>query len=239
MIAAAGWIAAFVAAAWLLRLRSALHWRTELVARACHELRRPVTAARLGVELGCRTGTLGSDALKAIDLELTSAGVALEDLNAALAGRHGPWRLDAVDVSALVGESFEAFRPLAHARGIELDLQWRGEPRVVPADRIRLAQATGNLIANAIEHGQGKVELRGATRDDGGIEIEVADRGPGLPSPIENLLTSPRGPRGPRGRGLAIAAEIAERHGGRLAATADEEGSRISLSLPGTGADGA
>jgi signal transduction histidine kinase len=83
------------------------------------------------------------------------------------------------------------------------------------------------------------VELRGATRDDGGIEIEVADRGPGLPSPIENLLTSPRGPRGPRGRGLAIAAEIAERHGGRLAATADEEGSRISLSLPGTGADGA
>jgi signal transduction histidine kinase len=232
MIAAAGWIAAFAAAAWLLRLRSALHWRAELVARACHELRRPITAARLGVELGCRKGMLGSDALKAIDLELTSAGVALEDLNAALAGRHGPWRPDAVDVTALVSESFEAFRPLAHAHGVALDLQWRGEPRVIPADRIRLAQATGNLIANAIEHGQGDVQLRGAARDDGGVEIEVADRGRGLPSPVENLRTRPRGPRG---RGLAIAAETAKRHGGQLAATTDEEGSRVSLSLPGTG----
>ncbi|MDQ6807046.1 MAG: HAMP domain-containing histidine kinase [Actinomycetota bacterium] len=231
MIAAAGWIAALMLAVSLLRLRSVLAGRMELVARACHELRGPITVARLGVEFVTRDRDLRGETLKAIDLELTSAGLALEDLSAALVGGHGPWRVDAVDVTALLAESFEAFRPLARARGVELDLRWRGEHQVVPADRIRLAQATGNLIANAIEHGQGRVELRGATREDR-IEIEVADAGHGLPAPMADLITRRRSGRGHRGRGLAIAAEVAKRHGGHLTAQADDTGSSVSLFLP-------
>ncbi|MDQ6776212.1 MAG: HAMP domain-containing histidine kinase, partial [Actinomycetota bacterium] len=183
MIAASGWILALAAGVLLLRLRGVLAGTKELVARACHELRGPITVARLGVELLARDGQRRADALRAIDLELASAGVALEDLSAALSRRRGPWRADAVDVTTLLDESLEAFRPLARARGVELDLRWRGERRVVNADRIRLAQATGNLIANAIEHGEGRVELRGGARE-GRVEIEVADGGPGLPSPV-------------------------------------------------------
>jgi signal transduction histidine kinase len=227
MVAAAGWILALAAGVGLLRLRGVLAGRMELVARACHELRGPITVSRLGVELLGRDGPARADALRAIDLELASAGVALEDLSAALAGRPGPWRADAVDVTELLGESFEAFRPLARARGVELDLRWRGEHRVVCADRIRLAQATGNLLANAIEHGEGRVELRGGA-DDEHVEIEVADGGRGLPCPVADLVTRPRGGHGRRGRGLAIAAEVAQRHGGRLSA----DGSRVTLSLP-------
>ncbi|HWF35647.1 MAG TPA: HAMP domain-containing sensor histidine kinase [Solirubrobacteraceae bacterium] len=230
MIAAAGWIAALVAVLWLLRLRSVLGRRAELVARACHELRRPVTVARLGVELASRDGELRPDALRAVDLELASAGVALEDLSAAVTGREGPWRPGAVDVPALLGESVEAFRPLAHARGVHLALHWRGERRVLHADRIRLAQATGNLIANAIEHGEGPVELRGGADEDGRLEISVADGGPGLPARVDDLAG--RRPGRGRGRGLAIAAEVAARHGGRLVAASDDEGSRVKLSLP-------
>jgi signal transduction histidine kinase len=229
IIASAGWLAALALVVWALKLRSVLGWRMELVARACHELRGPITVARLGVEIVARDGERRPDVLRAIDLELESAGVALEDLSAALAGRRGPWRVDAVDVTALLAESCEAFRPLAQARGVELGLRWRGEPAVLRADRLRLAQATGNLIANAIEHGEGRVELRGRACDDA-VEIEVADAGKGLPSPVADLVARPRYGRGRRGRGLAIAAEVAERHGGSL--TADESSSRVSLSLP-------
>ena len=231
MIAAAGWIASLAVGAWLLRLQSVLESRMELVARACHELRGPITGARLGVELAARDSELRPDALRSIDLELASAGVALEDLSLALAGLPRPWRLDAVDVTALLAESLEAFRPLALARGVELGLRWRGEPAVVRADRVRLAQATGNLIANAIEHGEGKVELYG-TADDRGVEIEVTDDGKGLPAPVADLVVRARGGRGRRGRGLAIAADVAERHGGRLTAAASDGRSRVSLSLP-------
>lgn len=229
MIAAAGWIAAIALVFWTLRLRSLLESRMELVARACHELRGPISAARLGVEVVERASEARPDLLGAIDLELASAGVALEDLSAALAGRLGPWRLDAVDVAALLAESFEAFQPLARARGVELGLRWRGESAVVLADRLRLAQATGNLIANAIEHGEGRVEVCGRAGEDA-VEIEVADDGTGLPSPVADLIARPRGGRGRRGRGLAIAAEVARRHGGSLAAS--ENGSRVSLWLP-------
>lgn len=230
MIAAAGWIAALAIGVWVLRLRSMLAWRAELVTRACHELRGPVTVARLGMELIAREREVSPAAIRAIDLELASAGVALEDLRAASSGLSGPWRIDAVDITALLADSCEAFRPLALARGVELDLRWRGESTIIRADRLRLAQATGNLIANAIEHGEGQVALSARTGDDR-VEIEVADAGHGLPAPLADITAGARGGRGRRGRGLAIAADIAQRHGGHL--TADTAaGSRLTLKLP-------
>jgi len=231
MIAATGWVVAIAAAIWVLRLRMAFASRMELVARACHELRGPITVARLGVDLLARGGDSRPDALSAIDLELASAGLALDDLAAAPAGLRGPWRLDVVDVPALLAASIEAFRPLALARGVELGTRWNGEPGVVHADRVRLAQATGNLIANAIEHGEGEVEVGGRT-DSGSLEISVADAGRGLRAPLADVVRRARRGRGHRGRGLAIAAEVAHRHGGRLIAATDDRGSRTTLELP-------
>lgn len=231
MIAATGWVVAVAVAWWALRLRSVLEWRMELVARACHELRGPITAAKLGLELVARSAEIKPGALHAIDLELSGAGIALDDLSAAGAGRRGPWRVDAVDVPVLLAESVEALRPLALARGVELDVHWLGEPGIVRADRVRLAQATRNLIANAIEHGEGRIELHGRT-DDVRLEIAVTDCGQGLPAPAADLIARARAGRGRRGRGLAIAADIAQRHGGRLVAATDDNGSRLSLELP-------
>jgi len=64
------------------------------------------------------------------------------------------------------------------------------------------------------------------------VRIEVIDEGPGLPAPVAQLTRRARGGRGRRGRGLAIAAEIAERHGGRLVAAPTARGARIGLELP-------
>jgi signal transduction histidine kinase len=100
-------------------------------------------------------------------------------------------------------------------------------------ERLRLAQATGNLIANAIEHGGGEISVRGSLAPEHHrVRIEVVDAGPGLPAPVADLARRPRGGRGARGRGLAIAATIARDHGGRLAAAPSEHGARLVLELP-------
>ena len=98
-------------------------------------------------------------------------------------------------------------------------------------DRLRLAQATGNLLANAIEHGGGKVEARGGVAH-GRARIEVIDAGGGLPAPVAELASRRQHGRGTRGRGLAIASAIASGHGGRLAAAPSERGARLVLELP-------
>ena len=88
LASAAGWRRAAPAspraAAW-----HALAGRMESVARACHELRGPLTAARLGLQLGASTGELSPARLRAIDLELGRAALALEDLDIARTRRTG------------------------------------------------------------------------------------------------------------------------------------------------------
>jgi signal transduction histidine kinase len=226
-----GWFAASAAAVAAAGVWRALFSRMERVARACHELRAPLTAVRLGLELGARGGELSPERLRAIDLELARAALALDDLETARAGRI-VWRApEPVDVEQLVSDSVEAWRPTADARGVQLRACWRGGSRPVWGDRLRLAQAVGNLISNAIEHGGGVVEVR-AQSDGGEVRVEVTDTGPGLPAAVGELARRPRGGRGRRGRGLAIASAIASSHGGRLAAAPAERGACLVLKLP-------
>jgi signal transduction histidine kinase len=101
----------------------------------------------------------------------------------------------------------------------------------VRGDRVRLSQAVGNLLANALEHGAGTVEVRSRAVGDR-VRIEVSDEGAGLPAPVAELAARPRAGRGRRGRGLAIASEIVARHGGRLLAAPSPRGARVAIELP-------
>lgn len=228
----AGWAAAGIAAVITLAVRRVLDSRMEAVARACHELRGPITAARLGLSFGERTGELSPDRLRAIDTELGRASLALQDL--ADAGRGGPRlaELQRVDLEALMSDCVRGALGLAAEHGTRIDSDWRGRAAVVVwGNRLRLAQALGNLIANAIEHGGSTVSIRAIVGDDV-IRLEVSDDGPGLPAPVAELVRHPRRGRGARGRGLAIAATIASAHGGRVAAAPATRGCRIALELP-------
>jgi signal transduction histidine kinase len=203
----------------------------EDVARACHEVRGPLTAARLGLSSSLRAGLLSPARARALDQQLERAARAIADLehtqrgSVAVAVEPG-----IVDVDGLVLDSIAAWWASAEARGTVLQHARLGPPARVRGDRVRLAQALGNLIANALEHGSGPVRVR-CSNDGEAVRVEVQDSGPGLRAPVGELARRRRG-RGARGRGLAIASSIVTAHGGRLSSAPSESGARIVMALP-------
>ncbi len=232
-VALFGWATAGGGLACAAGLRRTLQRRTELVARACHEVRGPLTAARLGLHGAPPSLDDGAARLQAVERELGRAGLALDDLAAAGRGRRVSGRVEPVDLVELVSELARAWRPIARARGGDLHLHTPPAAVCVRGERERLVQACRNLVSNAVEHGGGEITVRVracAPR----VRVEVIDRGPGLPASLQALSRTRRrraGPR-PRGRGLAIAADVATRHGGRLIGGPSAGGAHVALELP-------
>jgi signal transduction histidine kinase len=248
LAASVGWLATLVLALawWHGQRRVAV--RSEAVTRACHELRGPLTAARLGLDLGTRGQQLSPAQIRAIGSELGRASLALDDLTRAgerptqlTAGERSGELIEVglVDLCALLADSVAAWQPSAVAAGVELVLNEPAAAVLVRGQRLRLAQAVGNLIANAIEHGGRRVSVEIAVAGCR-AQIAVRDDGPGLPDSVPALTHRARRGRGARGRGLAIVQGIAAVHGGRLRACQAERGAHLALELPvvGGGATG-
>ncbi|MHB8656826.1 MAG: sensor histidine kinase [Solirubrobacteraceae bacterium] len=247
LLGEAGWALAAVAIAGVFRARSQAGARREAIARISHELRGPLTAVRLGLGAeGSAEPKIPAARLRAVELELERAALAIDDLaGLAVAGREAPVpRRELVELGPLLEDAVRAWRPVASRCGRTLELAWEGPPPSVLGARARLAQATGNLLANALEHGGEHVAVIGRLAGET-VTIEVSDDGPGLPAPLAAIARRPRGGRGSRGRGLAIVAQIAGAHGGRLREAPGQRGTRLVLELPmaragtGAGASGA
>ena len=187
-----GWALAAVLLVAVVRLRR----RLELVARAEHELRGPLTAFGL---------VLARADAPALEAELERAKAALADLTAARRGRRASARPRAVDLQRLVRSSSAAW-------GARVD--WRAGPARVIADEGRLAQALGNLVANAAEHGGGPVTVS-AMRSGTRVSVRVANP--------------------ERGRGLSIARAAADDAGARLSLERSGGEFGATLELPSTG----
>jgi signal transduction histidine kinase len=184
-LALGGWLVAFASVA---RSRT----RLERVARAEHELRGPLTALSMAAAAWARDPAARA-AAEVLDAQLARAYAGLDELRAArgacLPPRNEPIALEQLSRSAAAGWRLAAAR---EGRSVEVD--WRAGPVTVRADRGRLAQALGNVMANAVEHGRGPVRLH-ARRTANGVRLEVANE---------------------RGRGIPIAAAGAEQAGGQL-----------------------
>jgi len=217
-------------------LVAGLGWRRRclaLVAQASHELRGPLQSALLGLHgLGGLAGEGSAGRVAAIELELRRAALALEDLSAAARGRRAAESVGEVEVGALLEQARAAWEDLAREAAVTLAVERPAVPVLVRADPLRVAQALANLVANAVEHGGGGVSVRVRSPAAGPVRVEVTDGGPGLPAPIAELVGAARGRRGRRGHGLALAAGIAERCGGRLTSAPSPRGARLVLELP-------
>ncbi|MBJ7348093.1 MAG: hypothetical protein JHC87_05940 [Thermoleophilaceae bacterium] len=122
-----------------------------------------------------------------------------------------------------------AWRASAARLGRNLDVSWQADNRVVHGCSDLYIQALSNLLANALRHGDGDIEVR-AEATSSVVRIAVTDHGDGLASPLNTLLKRSAG--GEHGHGLPISAAALRSLGGRLSSAPSPHGARLVMELP-------
>jgi signal transduction histidine kinase len=224
------------------RLEAGLSRERRFVADASHELRTPLALLQAELELALRRPRSPDelrDALASAGEEVDRLTRLAEDLLvlARADEDHLPLRRSAVAVGDLFETVARRFAARAQAGGRVLDVS-AGADQTIFADRLRLEQALGNLVDNALRHGGGTIRLEAQARD-GTTMLEVSDEGEGFPSSFlphafERFARADEArSRGATGLGLAIVDAVARAHGGTAnAANRDDGGAVVSLSLP-------
>ena len=116
---------------------------------------------------------------------------------------------------------------------IKLRTEFAPDPPLVMVDRVQIQQVMVNLLRNAAEAmiGAPKRELTVTTLavEGGGVEVIIADTGPGIPEHVAKRLFEPfvTTKSGGMGIGLAISLNIVEAHGGRLEMTPNNGGGTV------------
>ncbi|MEU0967643.1 HAMP domain-containing sensor histidine kinase [Streptomyces sp. NPDC005917] len=218
----------------LKALEAAVDRQRRFVADASHELRSPIASLRTQLEVGTAYPQLldVSGAVKDTERLQQLAGDLL--LLARLDAGEKPV-LRRVDLAELVRE--EAGRRPADRVPLTIDAEQRWE---VNGSRGQLARVIGNLLDNAQRHARSEVTV--SVRLNGGqVVLTVSDDGDGVPH-AESERIFERFVRlddarsrddGGAGLGLAIARDIAQRHGGTLTAgTSRAGGALFELRLP-------
>lgn len=192
--------------------------RRNMVSDVAHELRTPLTNMRVQIE-AAQDGVIGADAkfLASIGEETRNLARLVDDLQQLSLAEGGQLRLELAEVG--VREVVE--RALIGFDGVVRDI---ADDLVVRADARRLVQVVRNLVVNAIQHAEQRVEVRAARANGGGVEIRVLDDGPGVPDDqaervfdrFVRLDASRSRATGGAGLGLAIARQLVELHGGRI-----------------------
>ncbi|MGE0312248.1 MAG: PAS domain S-box protein [Lautropia sp.] len=223
--------------------------KDEFIAMLAHELRNPLAPIRNAL----RMIDLQGAADPAIAAPVAMIGRQVDQLVHLVddlldVGRINQGRIalrrERVELAQIVEAAVDAARPACDERTQVLLVELPDAPVVLDADRVRLAQAIGNLLDNACKHSGPKASIAVAVRvrDDDRVELRVRDDGAGiaaehLASVFDMFMqgdTSLGRPSGGLGLGLTLVKTIVEMHGGTVHASSAGvgKGSEFVLTLP-------
>jgi two-component system, OmpR family, sensor kinase len=224
----------------LERLRESFERERQFVADAAHELRTPIAVVRAELDAAVRAPDAGPRARESLGQALAECdrlAALADDLLVLARAADGalPVRHERLDAAAELDATQVRFAERAAAADRTLRVEAPAGLEL-HADPLRLRQALGNLVDNALRHGRGDVVLR-ASGDRDLVEIAVSDQGDGFGEGVAESAFErfTRGDEarsgGGAGLGLAIVRTIAEAHGG-TAVIADPGRGRVLIRLP-------
>lgn len=215
-------------------LQSMLEAKRQLLMAISHELRTPITKAKLRMEF-----MPDSEEKEQLKEDIDEMDLLISDLLEAerLNNQHSALVEETVEFADFVASVVAQFD--YYEGGIEIDLP--EEDREFILDRLRVRLLITNLLNNAIRHGQGNpIRVQVSFMDDRGI-IEVVDQGEGISEEHLSQISEPfyradsarQRNTGGFGLGLYLCRLIAQAHGGELIIrSAFGEGTHITVNLP-------
>jgi signal transduction histidine kinase len=220
----------------------------QLAASVAHEVRNPLTAVKLLVELALRPQPLSGGREPPEQCSLRgftppAQGLTMDDLRVIhreiarleqtvqsfldFARLPAP-RRSRCDLRAVITQAVELVQARARQQQVEVAVRCAEGPVAGDVDRGQLGTVLVNLCLNALDampHG-GRLEADVETVPGEGVRLRVADTGPGIPPELAGRLFTPFASTKPTGTGLglSISRRIIEEHGGRLTADNRPEG---------------
>ena len=217
------------------------------VSDVSHELRTPLTTIKLaGDVIFSQRESLDGAAKRSAELmhdQIDRFQVLLNDLleisrydaGAVIAD------LEQQDLNGVVGMAIASIEPLAMSKGSKIEIELPNGPVEADMDSRRIERLLRNLLANAVEHGEGKPILVCVGGDDKAVAVTVTDYGVGMTrEQLDRVFdrfwrADPARKRttGGTGLGLAISLEDTNLHNGWLQVWAKpNEGASFRLTLP-------
>jgi PAS domain S-box-containing protein len=225
--------------------RQATRARDEVMGIVAHDLRSPLSAISMAVEIVERhvqQGKMGASTQQMVDLIQRMSqrmGRLVEDLldiNRLEAGQLSVTLLD-WPARQLVTDAIEQVRPTAS--GLEFHLDVADALPQVRADGHRIIQVLANLLGNAVKFTPEGGHITAGVRAEGEtLRFWVSDTGPGIPREhqphlFERFWQARRDDRRGAGLGLSICKHLVEAHGGRIGVESEPgKGSTFWFSLP-------
>ncbi len=229
------------------RMTSALetqcHLRRRLINDVSHELNTPLSVIHLeakGLRDGLQTPESASDN---IIQEVDRLRGLVSDLDWLAETDSGELRLtlEASSIYELLAAEAARWQPQSQARQAELSLQPSADLPDMDLDRMRMSQALGNILSNAIHSTEagGNIVLRAGLESDEALAVSVTDDGIGiqaadLPHVFDRFYRTDQSRSreiGGIGLGLAITRAIVEAHGGTITVASDGLGQGVTVTI--------
>jgi two-component system OmpR family sensor kinase len=229
------------------RLEEAFERERRFVDDASHELRTPLGVLKTELDLALRRSRTKEEleaALRSASEESERLNRLAEDLLVLARADRGklPLKRESIEAGGLLNNTATRFAAKARERGVRLEISAPAGLEI-NVDAVRIEQAIGNLIANALAYTPKGGCICVAAQVDGAQELvlTVSDNGAGFPAgfikdafvPFTRADIARSRREGGTGLGLAIVKGVAEAHGGSVSAmNARDGGAVVTLRIP-------